>query len=758
MHFNAHSKNENGETHLLKDHLYSVGSIARKNGEKLSIGDLAYFTALLHDLGKYGHKFQRRLLGLETGIDHWSFGASLAARCSDSSYAFAESAVAIQGHHIGLQKLNKEALIELADYSELTINHPLGLTMSESDGQAIIETMNSDGVDIKIPVLSIKRHTKISDMLDTRMLFSTLVDADFTDTSSHFDRTIQSTAPKLNPEKALKELDKHIKGFKGSTLDDKSINITREKLRNSCISNASSKNGLFTLSAPTGTGKTLSMLSFALKHCIANDLDRIILVIPYLSIIDQTSAIYHKIFKSILSFSPEYIFDHHSNSQISEPEIDEVDYATKAKLNTLASNWDSPIIITTSVQFLQSLFSNKPFACRKLHNMSHSVIMFDEVQTLPARLILPTLSALARLSDRYNSTVVFSTATQPAFSHLSGEVCQLSDYQWEPQEIVQTSEKLYSKSKRVRTDWSMVRDRVTYDDVSVSITSHKQALCVCNLKRQAREIAQSVSSLLGEKRKHKLLYMSTELPQAHRMKVIEDVKRRLDQDSDCLLISTQCIEAGVDIDFPVAYRALGPLDSIAQVAGRCNRNGRNEYGIMYVFKPKEESQRTLYPGDDYANASAITELMLNEMGDIDIEDPKIFTRYYEKLYDLTKSQTLGLEFRNAIKSGDFVKVAKLYKIIEQDTVNILVPYHKLSYKQLANEVRREGISADWIRRASFHSIQIYRTKLPKYKDYIEPVPINKKRMSTDFYIYLHPEHYDEKLGLVVPDTKETMCW
>lgn len=756
--FLAHSENCYGQVQILKDHLLSVAKTAKHLGSKINLDDLAYFTGLLHDVGKYGDKFQRRLSGLETGVDHWSFGARLAATYSTRSVAFAQSAVAIQGHHIGLQRLNKVAIKEMLDYNALIDNHPMGLGLSESNEHTLMKSILSDGMEIKIPHLESKRNTKISDMLDTRMLFSTLVDADFIDTNNHFREPSKITIPKLEPNKALAELSSYIDSIRDSSKGTEIVDSIRNKLRDSCNNAAVTTVGLFTLSAPTGSGKTLSMLSFALKHAVENDLDRVILVIPFLSIIDQTACVYRDALSPIIKRYPNYVFEHHSNSSFSLMNEQEVDDATRARNNALSSNWSSPIIITTSVQFLHSLFSNRPFACRKLHNMSKSVILFDEVQSLPTKLILPTLSALARLSDRYRSTVVFSTATQPAFTHLSGEVEELSDYKWKPYEIVPDNEDFYSKLKRVEVDWSMVKKRVTYEEIAKRLSKHKQAICVCNLKWQAREISLLVNAQMNSSDRNNLFFMSTELPPAHRMNVVREIRRKLDDNQGCILVSTQCIEAGVDVDFPVAYRALGPLDSIAQVAGRCNRNGRLDKGLMYVFKPKDDGKRSLYPfGGDYANASAITESLLNEMGDLDIDNPKIFTRYYEKLYDLVRSQTLKLEFRNAIESGDFIKVAELYKIIDQDTVSVLVPYDITEYYELANEVRRSGINAGWMRKALKHSIQVYRSRIDDFKPYIEPVPVYKNTVSTDFFIYLYPDHYDPRLGLMLPEEHIQMC-
>ncbi|MCX5999800.1 MAG: CRISPR-associated helicase/endonuclease Cas3, partial [Chloroflexi bacterium] len=276
----------------------------------------------------------------------------------------------------------------------------------------------------------------------------------------------------------------------------------------------------------------------------------------------------------------------------------------RRRARLLAENWDAPIIVTTSVQLLESLFSKSPSACRKLHRLAGSVILFDEVQTLPVALAVPTLATLSHLSKRYGTTVVFSTATQPAFEHLHGEVKQYSLGGWQPDEIVPPSLNLFQRARRTRVEAPDFDRPVTWAQLAGRLASHEQVLCVVNLKKQLSRLF----DLLQQHGTDGLLCLSTNMCPAHREVVLSMVKERLASGRVCRLISTKCVEAGVAIDFPAVYRAFGPLDAIAQAAGRCNRNGRAERGTVSVFLPEEEG----YPDGAYRQAADTTRILLKK--------------------------------------------------------------------------------------------------------------------------------------------------
>ena len=581
----AHSRNKAGIKHHLSDHLSSVSKLAGELLADTPLADEAVLAGLLHDLGKYGDLFQARLKGEEKGIDHWSFGAWSAI----SEYKAIAAALAIEGHHIGLQHLSKNHLSGI-NPKQLEMNHPLQLRLSETNLDVIKSRLLTDGItpSIKNTLLGNELNSTVSTMLDIRMVFSCLVDADFLDTEAHFNGTSEGKqyrqpGPELEAERALKLLLEHIKEVRSRTQAAQKVTEVRSSLFNNCLNAADSATGLFTLTAPTGSGKTLAMLVFALKHAIERRLRRIIIVLPYLSIIEQTASIYRNIFES--QFGQHYIVEHHSLADVglektksdSEGQSGELETAERQR-RLLAENWDAPIIVTTSVQMLESLFSNRPSSCRKLHRLTRSVILFDEVQTLPASLAVPTLAALSHLVYGYGSTVVFSTATQPAFEHLNETVKSHSTTGWQPNKIISEPQPLFNNMKRTHVSWGNPDEGIGWDDLADCLKGYGQALCIVNIKRHAK--------VLWEKVGERAFHLSTNLCPTHRRVVLDTVYKRLLNKEPVHLIATQCIEAGVDVDFPVVYRAYAPLEAIIQAAGRCNREGRQEkFGQVHVFQP-----------------------------------------------------------------------------------------------------------------------------------------------------------------------------
>ncbi len=440
----AHSENRHGEPQRLADHLTRVASLTERFADAFGAGEEARLVGLLHDLGKYGDLFQLRLQGKERRIDHWSLGAWHGA----ATHRNIAVAVAVHGHHIGLQSADSLRGLSPSKVGK----HPLGLKVSGTDPEELIRRLSHDGVTLPTPAPALygpRLRQTASAMLDIRMLFSALVDADFVDTEAHFDPETASLRqhpvgqPELRPGQALEALLDHLGSLASSASASHSINAIRADLLQACLTAAESPQRLWTLSAPTGAGKTLAMLAFALSHAAAHDLRRIVVVIPYLSIIEQTARIYRSVLAPRLGEA--YLLEHHSltgtGAERAADGGDELDGDSKTHRlrQSTAENWDAPLIVSTSVQMLESLFSNRPSACRKLHRLARSVILFDEVQTLPDHLIVSTLATLSWLAERYHATVVFSTATQPAFAHFDRHVLQLGDSSWQPKEMAPSS-------------------------------------------------------------------------------------------------------------------------------------------------------------------------------------------------------------------------------------------------------------------------------------------------------------------------------
>ena len=736
----AHSANELGEWNPLHRHLHRVAHLARGFAEVFGAGDDAYLTGLLHDLGKYGDLFQERLKGKERGLDHWSIGASVCLQ----KYRHAAAALAVQGHHVGLQWFEREALRKLLP-DELEKHIPEGRRLTERDRDVLLQRFRADGLTLSDTLSGAFVDAKnAAAMLDVRMLFSCLTDADYLATEEHFNAEaaqMRAPAAELRPGDALAVLDRHLDFLAAKADSSAEVAAVRRDLLDACRSAAESEPGLFTLTAPTGSGKTLSTLALALQHAKfkQNGLRRIVVVMPFLSIIDQTVRVYREALAEMDDggVTERSLLEHHSLAA----EADQGDDKKPRLRGMLAQNWDAPIIITTSVQFLESLFSNSSAACRKLHRLARSVVIFDEVQTLPLKLVLPTLATLSHLSARYGSSVVFTTATQPAFRHLDDQVRQYCVGGWRPREIVPTDLKLFDRAHRVRVEWPKRGEQIGWQELAAQFSSLllRQVLCIVNLKRHARDLFHLLKPEWGDDAFH----MSTAMCPKHREVVLTEVRRRLERGQRCALVATQCVEAGVDLDFPAAFRALGPLDSIAQAAGRCNRKGKLEVGVLRVFRPEDEG----YPPGVYQQATDLTFALLNREEGLSIDDPADFEKYFRSLYSITSLKDRLLE--EAVETKSFPDVRKHYRIIEQDTVNVLVPYDRPRYEELAAEVRRDGLSRGWVARARPHTVNCYRRDAER----AEPVLLKNRTPSNDWYLYLF-DRYDRDTGLCIPKELE----
>lgn len=778
----SHSANKAGSPwELLKEHCRCVAERAGKYADVFDAKQEAIIAGLWHDLGKYSDQFVNRLKGKSCGLDHWTPGA-IAALSTFKEKALAAS-LAIQGHHIGLQEGSRPGIRNAFNVAKLSnpSTHPLGLTMTESDFMNLINCFKQDGFTVPpIPECSLHDFNKppVANMLDVRMLFSTLVDADFIETEAHFEgksdgeKVYRSEGPTLQANKAYKIVLKHLDKLAKTAISSENVQNIRNKLLVSCLDKANSRPGIFNLTAPTGAGKTLAMLAFALKHAIANTkIRRIVMIVPFLSIIEQTAAVYRRLLEAY--FGSLYVLEHHSLADIERGESNKTqDHDNEVEANRtarlLAENWDAPIILTTSVQFFESLFANRPGKCRKLHRLANSIILFDEVQTLPPRIAVPSLAALSRLVERYGCTVVFSTATQPAFNHLNDRVKHYVATGWNPQKIIEEPEFLFNQARRVRIDWQAEESR-SWESIADEMArdENSRSLCIVNLKRHAQKLVDSLRQRVGE---DGLFHLSTNMCPAHRERVLSMVCARLNPDNlqPCRLVSTQCIEAGVDVDFPVAWRAFGPLDAIAQAAGRCNREGKlNGLGRMVVFLPEKEHEREyLYPPGGYKQASETTNSLFrlkeNEAKEkripfqeaFDLYDPELFNQYYRLLYDLTGSTDLEPDLDDDLKRRSFVDVAKHYRLIEKRSINVLVPYDKEInlFQSLKDRILLEGrLTRRWIRDARPLTVGLYR---PKDDDsvwnYLDPVPLGRGEKADDWFIYVNPDDYNSLLGLIPP--------
>ena len=745
----AHSANGYGKWHQLADHLASVSRMAKEFLQEWNGAEEAALAGLLHDLGKYGDRFQARLHGKDKGLDHWSQGASLALR-----HRAVAAALAIEGHHIGLQRGSKDSLKRL-----LSDNLPAavlpGLALSEPSVERLQSLAAKDGIKFTTPAsfaLNSWTHA-VAAMLDVRLLFSCLVDADFLDTESHFEGDAQGKrprpeGPKLDASAALTALNAHMAALRAGTGAQVAVRQVRETLWSAVIRAGQAEPGTFTLTAPTGSGKTLAMLKFALEHAKKHGMKRIVLAVPFLTVIEQTARIYRTVFKAS---QDNFVLEHHSLAGLgAEAEQRDAEGANERQRRLLAENWDAPIVLTTNVQLLESLFSNRPSSCRKLHNLMDSVILFDEAQSLPQHLAVPTLAALSHLSAAYRSTVVFATATQPAFDTLNEAVKKHAVQGWQPIEVVPEHPALFAALKRVAVRWPETGEKRTWTQLAAELRDVDQALVVVNLKRHALALLNELT------RTESVFHLSTNLCAEHRRAVMDRVRAQLAAGLPCRLVSTQCVEAGVDVDFPIVFRAMAPLESIAQAAGRCNREGRlNEQGRLgevVVFEPGEEGGwRKRFPTHSYYQATQVTQTLLKlHDNSLDISDPEIFRAYYHRLYNLNDPASQNADLTRAIQELDFVEIAKAYRLIIQDAIQVLVPWADRydEFLELRTEADRQGISANWMRRAQGLAVSVYRTNGGP-PAWAIPAKLRRGGISDEWFI-LEGDFYDDTLGLNPP--------
>lgn len=758
IHLLAHSPSDNGKRQdTVANHLNEVANWAEKFADSLGMEQEAKLAGLLHDLGKYGDLFQRRLRGEVRGVDHWSAGAWAALHKAHAIPA----AMAIQGHHIGMQRANKSDLLKLNPSLSVEKDQIAPVPRhAETDMTKLYGLLAADGIELPSPAQltgfdnPISNNHRLARMVDNRMLFSCLVDADFVATEAHFNADEEGRAvyrqpgPILDPKRDLDKLLELLDELARENSAAKPIKKLRSDLLQACIKGGEQPPGLFTLTAPTGAGKTLSMLAFALRHAAGNKLRRIVMVIPYLSIIDQTVEVYRGFYRRFMgdTAARSYVLENHSLAGTKMSRDDSPDHhpGYNADPRLQAENWDAPIVVTTSVQFLESLFANRPAACRKLHRLADSVILFDEVQTLPLNLVGSVLASLRRLHDRFGVSIVFSTATQPAFESLSRSVADRVGGPWNPNELAAPTLNLFNQARRVICHWPGRDERTAWPDLAEKLADLDQTLCIVNLKRHALELLK----IMEENGVEDLYHLSTSMCPAHREQTLREIHRRIKEKQTCRLVATQCVEAGVDLDFPCVYRTFGPLDAVAQAAGRCNRNGRLDQGQVFVFHPPDDG-RGKYPTGAYRQAAQMAASLLEERGDLNINDPSVFRAYYRKLYNLAQVEDQDQELRQAIEQMDFALLAQRFRVINTDAVNVLVPYHWPTFTRLRDWVLADGLSKAWLMEARPHTIGLYRPgKNNPAGRWLEPIPDRRGRPLDDWFIYAAEDHYHPRMGLV----------
>lgn len=686
----------------LRRHLEEVAECAERFAQAAGADARGIGAALvagrLHDLGKYDERFQDYLRCSAAGrpaeaFSHKHYGAAEAARFGR------DLAIAIAGHHGGLP-----------DTSEL------GSRIANVDSSPLLDAACEDGAAvIGLAVPAIAGHVRrlpLNFDLHTRLLFSCLVDADALCTEQFVEpeKSALRVPRPLDAVALARRLDAHL-----CTMNREGpVNALRREVLVACRAAGALEPGFFSLTVPTGGGKTLASMAFALEHvkahAKAHGLRRILYVIPYVSIIEQNADVFRE------ALGEEWVLEHHSLAQVEHDERrvgeETVDpAAVSARLAT--EDWDAPVVVTTTVQFFESLFSNRPGACRKLHNIARSVVIFDECQTLPPPMLEPILDMLRGLTEHWGVSMVFCTATQPAFGRSERLPAGLDNVR----EIAPDPQALFCALRRTRVHWPKSEGDV-WDFARVSDemlrAPDRQALCVVNTKAHARELFEVLRNQLelpgdGRLAGAGLFHLSTAMFPAHRTATLKAIRARLHGRLPCLVAATQLVEAGVDLDFPVVLRALAPMDSIAQAAGRCNREGsRAEGGEVHVFVPEHD----MGPPGWYETAREVTRALLRA-GEPDIHDPELYRRYFKKLYPLGDLDARGIQGKR--RNLAFAEVAEAFHIIDKATVSVAVREFPDRcgdvglVEDLLAEVRRRGApSREILRKLQPYTLNLYR--------------------------------------------------
>lgn len=650
----AHSRENRPESDWepLIEHLQNVADRAEAHASVFGSGEWGRRAGLWHDLGKYLPGFQARLHGSTEHVDHAAPGAALAFR--NGGMMWTAVAFGIAGHHAGLANFAAQ---------ENTTQRPLKerLRSGEPDLARVLHAAPTDltGPDRPPPppylarlrprTLAEEKRAKRRIELWTRFLFSALVDADYLATEAFY--TPGRRSPGFDSISTLREkLDKEVDGFVAKT----PVDAMRAKVLADCRAAAEMKPGLFTLSVPTGGGKTLSGMAFALRHAERWEMRRVIVAIPYTSIIEQNAAIYSDV------LGPLNVIEHHS--ALDEQQAREDDEEREIRRRLAAENWDAPVIVTTNVQLFESLFANAPSRCRKLHNIANSVIVLDEAQTIPPEFLDCTLDVLRELVEVYGCSIVLCTATQPALTRR--ESLPLGFEEGTTREIIRDPASLARALERVTVHWPASDDVTPYETLARQIEErkHEQFLAIVHLRKDARALAKL---LPAEHRFH----LSALMCAAHRSEVLAVVKHCIEHELPCRLVATQLIEAGVDVDFPVVYRALAGLDSLAQAAGRCNRNGKLRRGDLYVFRAETSPP----PGLLGLGLQSAMGMLAKHGASLELTDARTMETYFRSYYMKCEMDKHGVQPERALMN--FANVSKRVQLIEDKwSCPVVVPW------------------------------------------------------------------------------------
>ena len=728
---------DDGRVEQVREHLQEVAEMAESFAEPFGLGSYAYAAGMMHDVGKYSAEFQKRIVGDGPKVDHSTAGAFELFTMPFGSWL----SYCVAGHHGGIPdggnlsdnaddptmvgRLKRAEKHRIPDYQSFRPDVDLGTGFDPVDAQKWSRSFDEFSISFMC-----------------RMVFSCLVDADYLCTERFMQGIGRKPLRFDDLASLLSALDKKVESFE-LTRNDSALNEMRCALLDDCARAALMEPGLFTLTVPTGGGKTVASMKFALDHALAADrsINRVIYVAPYTSIIEQNAQVYRDI------FGLENVIEHHSNFDF-EPPRDGSGRAEKHGLTTdqlerlkLASeNWDAPIVVTTVVQLFESLFSNKPSRCRKIHNIAQSVIILDEAQMLPLDQMKPCVRALSELINRYDCSVVLCTATQPYVDDL------FAGYGLSAREIAHDPGALSEELKRA----TFVIDGVLDDAVLAErMAESRQALCIVNSRRHARDLFEKLKAHGSDG----VFHLSTSMYPLHRQSVISEIRSSLRNGEPCLVVSTCLIEAGVDLDFPVVFREIAGLDSVVQSAGRCNREGLREVSnsMVHVFESADSSYRLPYDVESRKGfASAVLARAESEGRDLNNDVMGLVDSYFKVLRShMASMDSFGVLsdlygsycFRGLPLFG-FKKAASKFRVIEEASYSVIVPTPEM-LDDIESLCRGEG-DRSLVRRVMKNSVPVYEAEIKELKD-----SGSISEVAERVFVLDDESAYSDSVGLVV---------
>ncbi len=670
-------KREDGTEQSLQEHALETAKLAREFAAAFSCGELGYAEGLLHDLGKESHGFQERINGGGPKVEHSAAGAKV---CFDlNQKAGTLLAYCISGHHTGLPNGGTQA----STVDEGTLTGKMKRQAKDMWNYDPFLKELAPSLPAKLPPFLSTGRGGFTWSFLTRMLYSCLVDADYLDTERFMKDIPGRPAAGEKISVLYEKLLQHVKQFYPP---QGRVNEKRCEILDVCLQKAPLPKGLYTLTVPTGGGKTIASLAFALGHAAEHEMRRVIYAIPYTSIIEQNA----KVFADILG--KDNILEHHSNIRYDdgEEEMSSARWATE--------NWDVPLIVTTNVQFFESLFASKSSRCRKLHNIAGSILIFDEAQMIPIPFLLPCVYAMAELIRNYGCTVLLMSATQPGLpQYFPGEM--------PAREICENTGELFEFFRRVRFERT---GKLTQEELAQRLAREDQVLCIVNTRKQAQVLFEALP-------KEGAYHLSTLMYPAHRRAVLEEIRARLKHKPPlpCRVVSTSLVEAGVDLDLPTVYREEAGLDSQIQAAGRCNREGKRspESSVVYIFEAADVEASKRPPG-------------LNQLIEVarivgescpDTASPGVIEAYFQNLYFFKGPEELDKKaVIRCLEQGDrplqpsypFAQVAKDVQFIKEDTRTVLIPLCEEA-KQAAAELMLGRRSRELMRVAGQYQVNVY---------------------------------------------------